>query len=200
MDSKVVRRRQRLYRYAVDLFIKLLEQVTGRKRVDYRCNDADVACWDVFMNVFGDGIGEEFIRKFAEYGFQSWFNSGSEINRSHSIRFNWVFGMAAIRRWKKYSAETNVYLTRIGLKKEHEINLVGRTGEIANIVTTLRSSEEKYKQVYHNTKRGLLWCIANTTLYFHKSQWCATCEFKKECREVLRKEYPKIYMKRGYGK
>lgn len=200
MDNKVVRKRQRLYRYAVDTFIKLLEQVTGRKRVNYRCNDADVLCWNNFMDVFGDNIGEEFVRKFLLYGIQSWFNSGAKRDYSREVRFNWIFGKSAIERWKKYDIDTNVYITRIGLKKDHKINLVERTGEMANIVTTLRLSEEKYKQAYHNTKRGLLWCIANTTLYFHKSQWCATCEFKKECKEILKSEYPKIYIKRGYGK
>ena len=73
----MVRRRQRLFRYAVDTFVELLEQVTKR-RVNYKCNNSDTACWDNFMNTFTDRIGEEFVRKFCEYGIQSWFNSGSK--------------------------------------------------------------------------------------------------------------------------
>lgn len=199
MDNKVVRRRQKLFRYAVDIFIELLQQVTKRK-VNYRCNDADTACWDNFMDTFTDRIGEEFIRKFAEYGIQSWFNKGTKKDYSREIHFNWVFGKAAISRWKKNDISTNVFITRVGLKKNHKINVIKKQTSIPDIVSSIRPYEEKFKSDYHNTKRGFLWCIANTTLYFHKSAKCATCNFKNECKELLKTEYPKIYVKRGYGK
>ena len=198
MDNKVVRRRQRLFRYAVDTFVELLEQVTKRK-VNYKCNNSDTACWNNFMDTFSDLIGEEFVRKFAEYGIQSWFNSGAKKDYSREIRFNWVFGKTAIARWKKYDIDTNVYITRIGLKKDHKINVIKKKTEIPALISTIRPAEEKFKAAYHNTNRGFLWCIANTTLYFHKSSKCATCKFKNECKELLKKEYPKIYVKRGYG-
>ena len=179
MDNKVVRRRQRLFRYAVDLFVQLLEQVTKRKRINYTCNDADTICWNNFMDTFSDRIGEEFIRKFAEYGIQSWFNDGTEKDYSRSVRFNWIFGKSAIERWKKYDIETNMYITRIGIKKNHKINVIHKHTEIPKIVSTLRKTEEKFKSEFHNTRRGFLWCVANTTLYFHKSSICANCNYKK---------------------
>lgn len=194
----MVRKRQRLFRYAVDTFIELLQQVTKR-RVNYRCTDADVQSWNIFMDYYGDSIGEEFVRKFIQYGIQSWFNSGSEKDYSRAIRFTWVVGRAAIDRWKKYDIDTNVYLTRIGLKKDHNINVVKKQTSISKFIGTLRPVEEKFKADYHNTNRGYLWCVANTTLYFHKSSYCARCVFKKECKELLKQEYPKIYVKRGYG-
>lgn len=199
MDKKLVRRRQRLFKYAVDLFIELLEQVTKRKNVNYKCSNADTACWDNFMDTFSDSIGEEFIKKFCEYGIQSWFNSGSKKDYSRDIRFNWVFGKTAIKRWNKHDISTNVYITRIGLKKEYDINVIKKHTELPNIVNTVRTVEEKFKETYHNTNRGFMWCVANTTLYFHKSSKCATCKFKQECKELLKNEYPKIYVKRGYG-
>lgn len=198
MDNKMVRKRQRLFRYAVDTFVELLEQVTKRK-VNYRCNNGDTACWDNFMDTFSDRIGEEFVRKFAEYGIQSWFNSGAKKDYSREIRFNWVFGKSAIERWNKYDIATNVYITRIGLKTDHKINVLKRKTTLPELLLSIRPAEEKFKAEYHNTKRGLLWCVANTTLYFHKSPKCATCKFKTECKEILKQEYPKIYVKRGYG-
>lgn len=198
MDSKVVRKRQRLFRYAVDSFIELLGQVTKRK-VNYKCNNADTECWNNFMDTFTDSIGEEFIRKFLEYGVQSWFNDGAIKDYSRQVRFSWIFGKAAIERWNKNDIATNVFITRKGLKTKYKINLVKKKTELATIVTTVRSVEESFKAEYHNTKRGYLWCIANTALYFHKSSKCVTCVFKNECKELLKQEYPKIYVKRGYG-
>lgn len=199
MDNKVVRRRQRLFRYAVDLFVELLEQVTKRK-VNYKCNNADTACWGNFMDTFSDFIGEDFIRRFAEYGIQSWFNSGSKKDYSREVRFNWVFGKAAIERWKKLDAATNEWIVRKGLKTTYDINVTKKRTEIGRIVSSVRPAEEKLKGMFHNSKRGFLWCIANTTLYFHKSPLCATCDYKVECKELLKTEYEKIYIKRGYGK
>lgn len=195
----MARKRQRLFRYAVDTFIELLQQVTKRRVVNYRCNNSDVSAWNYFTETFPDHIGEEFVLKFLEYGIQSWFNSGTERDYSKSVRFSWIFGKPAINRWKKNSIETNVHITRIGLKRDHKINTKTRRSELSKIVTSLRPVEENAKAEYHNTRRGFLWCISNTTLYFHKSSKCATCIHKKDCKELLKKEYLKVYLKRGYG-
>lgn len=192
------RRRQRLFKYAVDTFILLLEQITKKKH-PIKCNDADTKAFENFMDEFTDSIGEEFIRKFLEYGMQSWFNDGSQKDYSRNIRVSWIFGKSAIKRWNANSIETNVFITRAGLKKRHKINVINRTSSIGNMVVTLIDSEEKQKKLLHNTKRGFLWCIANTTLYYHKSSLCATCINKTDCKELLKQEYNKIYKKRGYG-
>ena len=192
------RKRQRLFRYSVDTFVLLLEQITLKKH-PIKCNDTDVKCFDAFMDYFTDGIGEEFIRKFLEYGMQSWFNDGSEKDYSRNIRLSWIFGASAIKRWNACSIETNVFITRAGLKSRHKINVIKRTSNIEKIANTLINNQEKQKALFVGTDRGLLWCIANTTLYFHKSHVCATCANKIACKELLKKEYNKIYKIRGYG-
>ena len=199
MDKKLVRKRRRLFKYAVDLFIELLEQVQKRK-IDYRCNNADSGCWDNFMDEFGDNIGEDFIRKYTQYGIQSWFNDGTVKDYSRSIRFSWIFGKKAIKRWRKFDVGTNMRIVQKNLKQRYDINTVKIETEIPKLVNTVRKQEENFKAEFHNTKRGFLWCVANTTLYFHKSPKCATCKFKQDCKNILENEYPKIYLERGYGK
>lgn len=193
------RKKQRLFRFAVDLFIDLLEQVTKRK-VNYKCNNADTASWNSFVDTFGDNIGEEFVRKFTEYGIQSWFNPGAQRDYSRAVRFSWIFGSAAIKRWNALSAETRTWVVRNSLKTDHKINTLKRTTHIPELVIKLRPVEEKFKSEFHNTNRGLLWCVANTTLFHHRSSHCTTCKFKENCKEILKSEYPKIYIARGYGK
>lgn len=191
-------RKQELYRYAVDIFIELVKQVTKRSRLNYRCNDSDVSAWNSFIDEFSARVGKEFVRKFAEYGIQSWFNDGEVRDYSKAVRFSWVFGKNAISRWKKLGAEVNVRITQNSLKQNYDINVVKHESNIGKVVTSLREVEERFKKEYHNTKRGLAWCIANTTLYHHKSSLCATCIYKKECKDILKNEYPKIYKIRGY--
>ena len=193
------RKKHRLFRFAVDLFIDLLQQVTKR-RVNYRCNNADTASWNNFVNTFGDNIGEEFVRKFTEYGIQSWFNDGTERDYSKAVRFSWIFGSAAIKRWNALDADARTWVVRSSLKKKYKINTIKRSSSVSELIIKLRPVEENFKAEFHNTNRGLLWCIANTSLYYHRSSYCATCKFKENCKEILKKEYPKTYKARGYVK
>ena len=193
----MVQKRQ-LFRYAVDTFVSLLENITKRKNVNYKCNNSDISAWNNFLTVFGENIGENFINDFIEFGFQSWFNSRSEKNYSHDIRFSWLFGKPAIKRWKKNSPSTNKFFVRSELKKSHKINLTKKTSEATKLLLTIRPIEEQFKSEYYNTQRGFLWCIANTTLYFHKSSWCVNCNMKKNCKDILKNEYSKVYKLRGY--
>lgn len=188
-----------MFHYAVDTFIDLLQQVTKRRRIDYKCNVNDKVSFDIFLYEFGVGIGEDFIRKFILYGIQSWFNSGSEIDNSYSIRFSWVIGGNAIKRWRKLGMEKNMSIVRSCLKKRYKIKIKFNSN-MKNIVLSVRDAEEKFKSEFHNTKRGFLWCVANTTLYYHKSSYCATCTFKQKCKEMLKENYITIYKARGYDK
>lgn len=192
---------RQLYRQAVDMFIDMLENITKR-RVNYKCNDADVAAWQAFIDEFDTNIiGTDFINTFLEYGFQSWFNTGTEKDYSRSVRFGWMFGKAAIKRYRAFDPTTNRrivqgHIKKLGIYKPK----VNRTSKIAELIQKIRPAEENFKKAYHNTERGYAWCIANTTLFHHRSSLCTVCKFKGECKELLEKQYPKIYVKRGYGK
>ena len=66
----IVPKNRSLYRYAVDTFSDLLNQVQERSTA-YRCNDVDVKCWNAFVEEFSQREGvtltKGFIRDFAEY-------------------------------------------------------------------------------------------------------------------------------------
>jgi hypothetical protein len=198
MDRNVVRRRQRLFRYSVDLFVEMVNKITKRK-MNYKCNDADIKSFENFIGHYGINVGEEYIRKFLEYQMQSWFNDGTDVDYSRKLRFNWCFGEKAIKRWEKFDIAFSVKITREDIKQRLDINTVKNKTEINKMVLQLIESEENHKAKYLNTKRGLLWCIANTTLYFHKSPKCAICEHKDDCKQTLKENYNKIYKLRGYG-
>lgn len=196
------RRESRLYRMAVDMFIDMLSSITKRRVVGYKCNDADTEAFEYFLTQFdGRSVGEEFIRTFLNYQFQSWFNTGSDRDYSRSVRFQWMFGKKAIERWRKFDPEFNARIVRGHVKKlgilRPQVRISSRISELINV---LRPVEENAKKEYFNTKRGLSWCVANTTLYHHRSSLCTRCDFKNECKTMLSEVYPKVYVKRGYVK
>lgn len=191
-------KKRTLYRYAVDIFIALLNQVQYRVK-EYKCNDNDVNAWNAFVDYYKNtNIGEDFIRKFAEYGIQSWFNPESTAIQKHRCRFSWIFGTAAIKRWNALGVETNVRLTRSCLRSEFNIKDRKFLSCLDKAYLSVRVSEESLKQRFYNRKRGLEWCMANTSLFFHKSTLCASCIHKIDCKKILKFNYPKIYKLRGY--
>lgn len=188
---------RRLYRFAVDLFEKVLGQVRRRK-TRYQCDDNDMGAWNNFLET-RDKVNEEIVRSIVEFGIQNYFSENNSQRQKDSIRFSWVFGKTAIERWSRNGMRVNNYIVRKTLKKAHRINTVKRVSNLQSILLTVRKSEERYKAEFFNTRRGLQWCIANTSLYHHKSPLCATCQFKGECKEVLKLNYNKTYKLRGYG-
>lgn len=200
MGDGLVRRKRRLLKYAVDTFIDLLQQVTHRERIAYRCNAGDLQSWELFLREFGTGVGEDFIRKFILYGIQSWFNRGMTEDYSRRVRFSWVIGGEAIKRWRALGMEKNVEITRSCLKTDYVITPPKVQTEVREMVTRVRETEEVAKREFYNGERGLVWCIANTTLFHHRSPLCIRCRYRMECKEVLKMNYPRIYEVRGYGR
>lgn len=196
-------RGKRLFRESVDLFTTLLRQIKGQPGFVYRMTDADVRGFDGWVEAIGaDKIGSEFMRRWAEYQFQSWFNDGTSKDYNHAVRYNWIFnGGSAVKRWRALPEEKRTWVVRTSLKKDFQVS-VERKPTVADteLFTTLRSSEEESKKRFAGTARGLIWCVATTTLYNHRSATCVVCKFKNDCLETLKREFPRIARGRGYLK
>ena len=194
-------RGRRLYRLSVDTFVSILRTIKGQPSFTYRMTDADVAGWDAWVAWVGaDKVGEDLIRRWAEYGFQSWFNDGSVKNYNHAIRYNWIFnGGTAVRRWLALPEEKRVWCVRTSLKRDFAVRRERKSsGADAALFTAVRPAEEAVKARFHGTARGALWCLANTTLYNHRSPLCVVCNFKNDCLMTLKRDFPRIARGRGY--
>ena len=198
----IVPKNRSLYRYAVDTFSDLLSQVQERSAA-YRCNDVDVKCWNAFVEEFskreGVTITKGFIRDFTEYGIQSWFNPDVSNGDKQRVRFNWIFSRKAIERWDALSAKARKRCVRTCLMRDYDITNNVRP-KLNKAFTSIRPIEERFKKEFYNGRKGLSWCIANTTLYNDKSMLCCGCNFRAECKDILQRNYIKIYKLRGYSK
>jgi hypothetical protein len=197
--EQVIPKKRSLYKYAVDTFVDLLNKVQSRVK-SYRCNDLDIVCWNAFVKFYDDRdvcIGKDFIKSFIDYGIHSWFNSSTDDIHKYNVRFSWIFSKKSIERYRKFDDKTIAKITRKGLS-----NVVRKARNVQcnliEVYTTVRISEENMKKQYHNTKKGLTWCVSNVSLYNHKSTYCASCLFKNDCKELLKVNFPKIYKARGY--
>lgn len=189
-------KKRTLYRYAVDEYIRIFDDIRGCKS-NYRCNDADVAAWNNFIEVYINGnLNKAFITSFIEFGLNHYITKGTDKKRK-LCRFSWVFSDSQTKLYKKVGAVYAAKIVSRELKQEFNIK-VKHHSLLRNVYTTVRISEERIKQEFFNTKKGLSWCVINTSLYFDKSSWCSKCQSFKECKEILKQNYPYIYKVRGY--
>ena len=202
----VIPKKRTLYRYAVDEFVEMIHFLQKRK-VAYKCNDNDVSGWNKFVDYYseqGVEIDKSFVYNFLKYGLQSWFNPSCTEMHKRNCRFSWVFGSEAVKRYNALNVKARASVVRKGvqndLRQHIECCKSKTTTDASLLYLSVRVAEENLKREYHNTKRGLAWCMANTTLFFHKSSLCASCVNKAECKNILKDNFPKIYKLRGYDK
>lgn len=198
MDKKVVQRvtQRTLYRQTVDRFISYLSKVYKHK-TQYRCNAQDITAWNNWCEYYGTAAGRDLAWKYLDYGFQSWFNADFD-SETHAIRFSWIYGKPAIKRWEKLGQKVNVELSERDVKAKYKLYEAEVYGSrLRAVLTAVRPFEEDFRKQYLNTKRGLANCVANTTLYQPNSLTCQRCRVKRYCVAILKRNYPRVYKVRG---
>jgi hypothetical protein len=199
----MVAKKRNMYRYAVDEFIEMINILQNRQ-VAYKCNDNDVQSWNKFVDYYDSKnieINKSFIHEFLKYGLHSWFNPSCTESHKRNCRFSWVFGGEAIKRYNALDVKVRANIVRKGVQVELREHIKVKTTTKASLVyLSVRKSEEDMKRQFHNTKKALTWCVANTTLFFHKSSLCASCKDKVDCKQILKQNYYKVYKLRGYDK
>lgn len=188
---------RRLYHYTVDTFVDLLSQLRSR-RIRYKCSDKDLEAWEYFIHHYQASIlGEDYVKQYLEFALNQWYiREERDVKAERCLLLN-MFSKRMIAMWEETKPEYRAYIIRTELKKEYEIK-VKRKSKVSELVNSVILVEEKAREKYLNTPRGLAWCIANTSLYFHRSSACTRCKVKNECREILKKEYTNTFRRRGY--
>ena len=126
-------------------------------------------------------IGINFLERFLLFQFEYWGNKET----ARKPQLHWFVGKKAIDRflevddWKlaNYWANLNVNVKPFRPPKEDSDY----------------SIEQRKK--YHNTKRGLQYCLEHTDLY-KKCVPCLTCNYKNSCKTILKENYPLLYRRR----
>lgn len=188
---------QRLYHFMVNTFVDILSQLRNRQ-VRYRCSNKDIEAWEYFIHYYQSSIlGEDYIRQYIEFALNEWYIKGErDVKAERCLLFN-VFSKRMVKLWENTKPQYRAYVIRTELKRDYDIK-VKRKSKISELINSVILVEERARNKYLNTPRGLAWCIANTSLYFHRSPSCICCDYKNECREILKKEYPNTFKKRGY--
>lgn len=155
----------------------------------------------------------DYILNFIESSFNYFvrLNEDNPNRFKHGLRslhVSWIIGKSAIARHEYFQSKfgsmtrflrfvrTKVKADLYSKFDEH-VTYNDEGFDIQKYIE-LSSVEEKFKNLYYNQELSLEHCFTGTYLYNHKSSLCVFCIHNKKCKELLRKEYPNLFVKRGY--
>ena len=140
-------------------------------------------------------IGDNFITKYFIFQFDYWVNLDL-TSYNKTINLPYIIGKKAFDRWVKRNRDFDYTIDKVDINKKLTI----RQSDLLSIITKegvikegISRGEEIEKNRFQGTKRQLLHCIENTTLYNSKSKVCITCSEKRDCKKILEKRFPQVF-------
>lgn len=160
-----------------------------------------------------DWLFDYFNYQFTYWNF--WLkNQKKQGNKNAMIYLHWIIGAKAVKRYNsRNKKDTYFYHSSFfpiyKITKEDYINFLFKKGYCLEVEEVegeeeervlqenpLSEMEERRKKWKFNTIEGFYNCIEYTSLFRFNSKICFQCNFKEQCRNLLKKRYPKIYQGR----
>lgn len=146
-----------------------------------------------------ESIGINFMIDYFLFSWQFWDDVNKVSDKNKTIKIDWVIGSKAFKRWCNRDIEfdwqfpTLEIVEKLKIRK-HEIKALLDWNQ--ELYFKISKAEEDEKKRFYNTDRGFLNCIEKTSLYNPSSSNCIGCKFSKDCKELLKKNYNKLYIER----
>lgn len=136
-------------------------------------------------------LSTTFLWRYGYFQYNYWRKILFEEKLSDKkLDFNFFYGNKAIERYNQRNQKFDWIMPQI-VEKEFEVKLTKKKEK--KIFT-----KNPIRQLYLNTQRGFDACIVSTTLFDHQDSSCHICNYKHQCRELLKTNYPRIWKERGY--
>ena len=143
-----------------------------------------------------ESVSTNIIFDYFTFQLDYWANLDSRFGKK--IPLNWYIGKKAFNRFLNRT-EKDLWHAKRTLKKYNiNINQVQEKKIKDFKALKIRVYEETEKKRFFNTDRGFLNCIESTTLFNHRSLECISCKNKIECKKILKENFTKLYILRGY--
>jgi len=156
-------------------------------------------------NNYETSIGLDWLIDFIELSFHWWYKREKSLKYGlQSIKLTWIIGKPSIERYenlkrdKAYAASyfRSKMRLEIGARVRDKYRKINSNKVFLNLIHKDNEFEESHKRKLYGKPEGLLWCLANTTLFRESSSLCVSCVNRTRCIDLLQKEYPNIHKAR----
>lgn len=167
-------------------------------------NDRELKQIENFIKLLEDrydknSIGKTFLFNFIAFNYD--YYSTLDYKAGNKIPLNWIIGKKALSRWVNRTEDDLYHATKYATDNKIHLGLIKcSTERKSNNVASIRIAEENEKKRFHNKPLGMVNCLDSTTLYNHRSPLCISCKYRSDCKKVLKANFPKFYISRGYAK
>lgn len=139
-------------------------------------------------------LGEDFLWNYLIYQFSYW--DGVILQSfDKKFKFSFIFGKKSYERYFERNQEYDWQLlsnkiTSL-LSKKDFLKIISKKKE-----TEAFNSESIYRRRFLNKEDGLSHCLLYTSLFNPLDPCCQICNNTKDCKELLRMNYPNIHKER----
>lgn len=194
----------KLKEFIVESYEVFTRKVHNLENFTFKPSSREVTQIDNFIKLLEvrhnkSSIGRVFLYNFISFSYEYW--SGLDHSAKKRIPLNWIIGKKAIDRWITRTEDDLYHSQKYVSDRGIHIGLISSGKKVrSDDALTLRHHEEVEKGRFHNSKIALTNCLETTTLYNNESKLCTSCKYSSQCKVILKKNYPKIYISRGYLK
>lgn len=141
-------------------------------------------------------LGDQFLWNYFVFQFKYW--SELDIKSfSEKIQPSYIIGKKAVERWFLRDIEYDYLFQRCDFIETYGLS---KNDVIQQEKHAYKGDHEiNIKTKFHNTPNGFDLCLTMTTLYNHKHICCMSCNYRSDCKAILKENFPNIYAKRGYN-
>lgn len=170
-------------------------KISGNLSYVFRPTLSEEAMISNFLLKVGEDAGESFLFKYMCYQFHYWHDKDTRFGKG-KIQLGWVIGEKAMSRWNG-SKEDHWYHYSTDLSKKfgvskNDLNPVNSSKLLD--VTSIPRHEEADRMLYHNTKKGLIFCLDFTSMWHGGSNACNTCDNVIECKNMMKTKLSAVYL------
>lgn len=179
----------------VELFEEIIQKVSGDKNYSLKSQKTNKSIVDSFITLLDEDYGIESVGEYLLYQYFSfqlnyWCEKDTRFGKKFQL--GWFIGKKAYERWQN-KTELELYHSYKTASK-YNFYYKHKTGSFVD--DKIREYEEIEKKRFDGDER-IANCLQTTTLYHPKSINCIRCSEKKLCKELLKENYPNIYILRG---
>lgn len=140
-------------------------------------------------------VGEGFLWEYFLFQFQYWHDLTLQNQFTDKVAIAFIVGKKAFQRWHLRDTDYDWQIDTYPIIKEYGVDKKDVFKKQEHHATNDYSKH--IRKLYLNTEKGLVTCIDLTTLYDPMDLSCIKCNSRKECKELLRVNFPQLYTKRS---
>lgn len=145
-------------------------------------------------------VTENFLWDYFLFQWNYWNNLTLENQFNDKVVIAYIVGKKAFERWKERDQEYDWQMENYDIVKECSLDKKELIQQVKMITAQKQAqtakkfdSSKPIRKKYLNTDSGFAMCIEFTTLFDPTDMSCIRCQNRKDCKELLRANYPALY-------